>query len=240
MSSTSWERIFPTIRNLFHTFMFYIFKSAYLYRSRWFFLINIFFTRVVNTFQCQCFSYFEFQYFFRNQWFSSVHTVQVSILFRYQQFLSSNMFQVSKIYFLSVKDILFKCQWSTFQLSEVSILFKCQKLTFRIKLFIASWFFLTGSIRATNTIQFSKKIKNYVNMAWVRELDPHFTPLKGSLVREFRESLLTEKGWLQGLISQHPKFKFEKFLKSNSSFSFWICAVLVSFLGNLITYHNDK
>ncbi len=44
MSSTSRERIFTTIRNLFHTFMFYILKSAYLYRSRGlFFLINIFY-----------------------------------------------------------------------------------------------------------------------------------------------------------------------------------------------------
>ncbi len=43
-SSTNWERIFTTIRNLFHTFMFYILKSAYLYPSRdFFFKINIFF-----------------------------------------------------------------------------------------------------------------------------------------------------------------------------------------------------
>ncbi len=43
MSSASWERIFTTIRNLFHTFTFYILKSVYLYCSREFFLkINIF------------------------------------------------------------------------------------------------------------------------------------------------------------------------------------------------------
>ncbi len=42
MSFTSWERIFTTIRDLSHTFMFYILKFAYLYRSRGFFLINIF------------------------------------------------------------------------------------------------------------------------------------------------------------------------------------------------------
>ncbi len=43
MSSNSWERIFTTIRNLFHTFMFYILKSAYLYYSRGFFLNKFFF-----------------------------------------------------------------------------------------------------------------------------------------------------------------------------------------------------
>ncbi len=35
-----WERIFTTIRNVFHTFMFYILKSAYLYSSRGFFFFN--------------------------------------------------------------------------------------------------------------------------------------------------------------------------------------------------------
>ncbi len=44
MSSTRWEGIFTTIRNLFHTFMFYILKSAYLYRSQGFFFTNYFFT----------------------------------------------------------------------------------------------------------------------------------------------------------------------------------------------------
>ncbi len=34
---TSWEGIFPTIRNLFHIFMFYILKSTNLYRSGCFF-----------------------------------------------------------------------------------------------------------------------------------------------------------------------------------------------------------
>ncbi len=43
MGSASRERIFTTVRNLFHTFMFYTLKSAYLYRSRGFFLIIIFF-----------------------------------------------------------------------------------------------------------------------------------------------------------------------------------------------------
>ncbi len=43
MSSTSWEKIFTTIRNLFHTFMFYILKFTYLYHSRAFFLIIIFY-----------------------------------------------------------------------------------------------------------------------------------------------------------------------------------------------------
>ncbi len=47
MSSTSWEGIFTTIRNLFHTFMFYILKSEYLYRSRGFFLKLIFFYSVI-------------------------------------------------------------------------------------------------------------------------------------------------------------------------------------------------
>ncbi len=39
MSSTSWEGIFTTIWNLFHTFMFYIFKFTYLYHSRFFLII---------------------------------------------------------------------------------------------------------------------------------------------------------------------------------------------------------
>ncbi len=46
MSSTSWEGIFTTIRNLFHTFMFYILKSTHLYRNGFFvvfFLIIFFF-----------------------------------------------------------------------------------------------------------------------------------------------------------------------------------------------------
>ncbi len=43
MSSTSWEGIFTTMRNLFHTFMFYILKFTYLYHSQGFFLIIIFF-----------------------------------------------------------------------------------------------------------------------------------------------------------------------------------------------------
>ncbi len=42
MSSTSWERVFTTIKNLFHTFLFYILKSAYLYRSRGFFFFSYF------------------------------------------------------------------------------------------------------------------------------------------------------------------------------------------------------
>ncbi len=37
MSSTRWEGMFTTIRNLFHTFMLYILKSAYLYRGDFFF-----------------------------------------------------------------------------------------------------------------------------------------------------------------------------------------------------------
>ncbi len=49
MSSTSWEGIFTTIRNLFHTFMFYILKSTYLYRSRGWGLI-IFFSSLISTF----------------------------------------------------------------------------------------------------------------------------------------------------------------------------------------------
>ncbi len=47
ISSTSWEGIFTYIRNLFHTFMFYIFKSTYLYCSRVFLKNNYFFT--INT-----------------------------------------------------------------------------------------------------------------------------------------------------------------------------------------------
>ncbi len=43
MSSTSWKRIFTTIRNLFHTSMFHILKSAYLYRSQGFFFNKFFF-----------------------------------------------------------------------------------------------------------------------------------------------------------------------------------------------------
>ncbi len=45
MSSTCWEGIFTTTRNVFHTFMFYILKSTYLYRSRIFFLNNYFLCR---------------------------------------------------------------------------------------------------------------------------------------------------------------------------------------------------
>ncbi len=48
-SSTSWEGIFTTIKNLLHIFMFYILKSTYLYRSRgYFFLNNNFFVKVVS------------------------------------------------------------------------------------------------------------------------------------------------------------------------------------------------
>ncbi len=43
MSSTSWERIFTTIRGLFHGSMFYILKFTYLYRSRGFLFLIIFF-----------------------------------------------------------------------------------------------------------------------------------------------------------------------------------------------------
>ncbi len=43
MSSTCWEGISTTIRNLFHTFMFCILKSTYLYRSRGYFFLNNYF-----------------------------------------------------------------------------------------------------------------------------------------------------------------------------------------------------
>ncbi len=51
MSSTCWEGIFTTIRNLFYIFMFYILKSTYLYRIRgyyYFFKIIIFFIPILH------------------------------------------------------------------------------------------------------------------------------------------------------------------------------------------------
>ncbi len=45
MSSTSWEEIFTTIRNLFHIFMFYILNSTYLYRNRGYFFKWLFFCK---------------------------------------------------------------------------------------------------------------------------------------------------------------------------------------------------
>ncbi len=50
MSSTSWEGIFTTIRNLFHIFMFYFLKSTYLYRSRGYFFKNNYFYPIMPLF----------------------------------------------------------------------------------------------------------------------------------------------------------------------------------------------
>ncbi len=64
MSSTSWEGIFTTLRNLFHIFMFYILKSTYLYRSGDYFFKNNFFfvflTRSEITISVKQYKYFFF------------------------------------------------------------------------------------------------------------------------------------------------------------------------------------
>ncbi len=51
MSSACWEGIFTTIRNLFHTFMFYILKSTYLYHSRGYFFLNNYFFGIIGSFR---------------------------------------------------------------------------------------------------------------------------------------------------------------------------------------------
>ncbi len=66
MSSTSWERIFTTVSNLFRTFMFYILKSAYLYRShsRGFFKNHIFlFSPPFQIYHCQLYTFSVFSIF---------------------------------------------------------------------------------------------------------------------------------------------------------------------------------
>ncbi len=80
MSSTCWERIFTTIRNLFHTFMFYILKSTYLYCSQG----NFFFMFYILK---STYLYCSRGYFFKNNYFlyvlSKIKRTLVSSYFQY-------------------------------------------------------------------------------------------------------------------------------------------------------------
>ncbi len=77
MSSTSWEGIFTTIRNLFHIFMFYILKSTYLYRSRGYFFIHLIFLHIIFYPNFPVFhTYFSYNYFSNSTFFTPIFWLQ--------------------------------------------------------------------------------------------------------------------------------------------------------------------